>query len=135
MSNVKETPMTIDQNHGGVLWPGKLGLLVPSSFRLLNFVIRHLLHRLILPLSGLHVFLRGHFAGLFHPLGLALTLAASGCSLLHSSGSQPKAEVRALRLGTNQVGAALTLTVLQAKVMRFADEYVAKVAQAADDLS
>ncbi len=66
-------------------------------------------------------------------LGLALlTLAAAGCSMLKFPSSQPKAQVDSLQL-TNRPTGPVTLEVLQAQVMRFADTYVATVAQACDD--
>ena len=62
---------------------------------------------------------------------LALTL--TGCSLLRIHRSSPKAEVTSLQLATNAPAAAVTTGVLQIQVMRFADSYVASVAQAADE--
>jgi len=62
---------------------------------------------------------------------LALTLM--GCSLLRIHRSSPKAEVTSLQLATNAPAAAVTTGVLQIQVMRFADSYVASVAQAADE--
>jgi hypothetical protein len=62
-----------------------------------------------------------------------LTLAMTGCALLHHS-SPPKAEVKSFQLSTNAPTSA-TLTVMQLQVMRFADSYVSEVAQAADDFS
>ena len=67
--------------------------------------------------------------------GLALlAFAMPGCGLLHMPGSPPTAEVKSLVVGTNKVN-AVTLTMLQAQVMRFADVYAATIAQAADDFS
>jgi hypothetical protein len=62
---------------------------------------------------------------------LALTL--TGCSLLRIHRSSPKAEVTSLQLATNAPAAAVTTGVLQIQVMRFADSYVASIAQAADE--
>ncbi|HTY89390.1 MAG TPA: hypothetical protein VMB80_18215 [Candidatus Acidoferrum sp.] len=64
--------------------------------------------------------------------GLALGL--SGCSLFRLKSSPPKAEVAPLQLATNAAPSA-TLTVMQLQVMRFADSYVAQIAQAADDFA
>ena len=66
-------------------------------------------------------------------LGLALfVLTLTGCSVLRLSSSPPKASVDSLQL-TNRATGPVTLIVLQAQVMRFADTYVATVAQACDD--
>ena len=62
-----------------------------------------------------------------------LALALTGCSLLRIHRSPQKAEVTSLQLGTNASSAAVTTGVLQVQVMRFADSYVACIAQAADD--
>ena len=64
----------------------------------------------------------------------ALLLASAGCSFLHIAGSQPKARVESLQL-TNRATGPVTFMVLQAQVMRFADTYVATVAQACDDVT
>jgi hypothetical protein len=58
-------------------------------------------------------------------------LGLTGCGLLHRS-SQPKARVAAIQLQTNGAS-AVSLTVLQLQVMRFADGYVSQMAQAVDD--
>ena len=65
---------------------------------------------------------------------LFLALMLTGCGLLRFSKSPPKAQVGTLQL-TNQPTGLVALTVLQAQVMRFADTYVATVAQACDDVS
>ena len=65
---------------------------------------------------------------------VALLLAPAGCSFLRIPGSPPKAQVGPLQL-TNRVMGRVPLTVLQAQVMRFADTYVATVAQACDDVT
>lgn len=70
--------------------------------------------------------------GLLCLVGLALAL--SGCSLLRFHHPPPKAQVASLALTTNNTN-SVTLTVLQLQVMRFADSYVATVAQAADDFA
>jgi methyl-accepting chemotaxis protein len=62
-----------------------------------------------------------------------LALALTGCSLLRIHRSSPKAEVTSLQLSTNTPAAAVTTGVLQIQVMRFADSYVASVAQVADE--
>jgi hypothetical protein len=67
-------------------------------------------------------------------LGLVLCgLVLSGCGLLHIGRSEPKVRVTSVMLGTNGAAVAVTMTALEGKVMRFADEYVATIAQAADD--
>jgi methyl-accepting chemotaxis protein len=60
--------------------------------------------------------------------------ALTGCSYLRIPGSPPKAQVGSLQL-TNRATGPVTPTVLQAQVMRFADTYVATVAQACDDVT
>jgi hypothetical protein len=65
---------------------------------------------------------------------LFLTLALTGCGLLRFPHSTPKAQVDSFQL-TNQATGPVALTILQAQVMRFADTYVATVAQACDDVS
>ena len=61
-----------------------------------------------------------------------LALAVTGCTLLRIPSSPPKAQVSSTQL-TNMPTGPVTLQVLQAQVMRFADTYVATVAQACDD--
>ena len=63
-----------------------------------------------------------------------LALALTGCSMMRIPGSQPKAQVNSIQL-TNQSTGPVTLQVLQAQVMRFADTYAATVAQACDDVT
>ncbi len=66
---------------------------------------------------------------------LFLTLMLTGCGLLRLfPKSQPKAQVNSFEL-TNRASGPVALTVLQAQVMRFADTYVATVAQACDDVA
>jgi hypothetical protein len=66
---------------------------------------------------------------------LLLTVALTGCGLLRLfPKSQPKAQVDSFEL-TNRVSGPVALTVMQAQVMRFADTYVATVAQSCDDVS
>ncbi len=65
---------------------------------------------------------------------LFLTVALTGCGFLRFSTAQPKAQVGSLQL-TNRPTGLVSLDVLQAQVMRFADTYVATVAQACDDVS
>jgi hypothetical protein len=68
-------------------------------------------------------------------IGLALVaLTLTGCSLLKIPGSTPKAQITAMQLNGKITG-PVALTVLQAQVMRFADTYVATIAQACDDVS
>lgn len=72
---------------------------------------------------------------LFGVAGLAcLALVLTGCSLRLFHSAPAKAEVGSLKAGTN-APESVTLTVLQMQVMRFADTYVATVAQASDDLT
>src|SRR5262249_40608087 len=59
-----------------------------------------------------------------------LILALSGC--VRMPAKQPKAEVKSLQ---SKPDSSETPTVLQAAVMRFADEYSLVVAQAADDFA
>jgi hypothetical protein len=63
-----------------------------------------------------------------------LLLFQAGCALRIFSPNSPKAQVGSLSLGTN-MPASVTLDILQAQVMRFADVYVATVAQACDDIT
>jgi hypothetical protein len=68
-------------------------------------------------------------------LGLALiALTLTGCSMMRLSRSQPNAQVNSIQL-TNRVTGPVTFPVLQQQVMRFADTYVATIAQACDDVS
>jgi len=64
-----------------------------------------------------------------------LALCLTGCGLLASRPSPPKATVATLQTVTNRPVGSVTLMVLQAEAMRFADNYVAIVAQAADDFA
>lgn len=82
--------------------------------------------------SGIQIMKTYQPAILISAVGLALTVA--GCGLLAPGPSRPQARVKSLSLATNKVQ-AVTLEALGLKVMRFADEYTARVAQAADDLS
>lgn len=63
-----------------------------------------------------------------------LALWLTGCSFLRIPGSQPKAQVDSLQLIGKPTG-QVTMVVLQAQVMRFADTYSATVAQACDDVT
>ena len=80
-----------------------------------------------------------NFVGFFRrPTCLGLTLLAltlTGCSLLRIPGSQPKAQVDSLQLSAKPTGQVVTMAVLQAQVMRFADTYSATIAQACDDVT
>jgi hypothetical protein len=58
----------------------------------------------------------------------------AGCSHLPVPASQPKAEVKSLKRKSGAPG-SVTPTMLQAEVMRFADEYGMTIAQAADDFA
>jgi methyl-accepting chemotaxis protein len=60
--------------------------------------------------------------------------ALAGCTLSRLRSSPSKAEVHSFQLSTNTPH-SVTLTVLQFQVMRFADSYVAEVAQVADEFS
>ena len=67
-------------------------------------------------------------------IGLACALAAaSGCSRLRPLAAKPQAEIKSL-LGGGNPAPPLTPTQLQGEVMRFADDYAGRVAQAADDV-
>ena len=66
-------------------------------------------------------------------LGPAIAvLALSGCTLFHLHRSPVPARVEAIQLTTNSTP-AVTIEALQIQVMRFADSYVAAIAQAADE--
>ena len=71
-------------------------------------------------------------------LGLGLIIVSlTGCAhLFDRKSSPPKAKVgSSVSFTSDKLPNAVTMEVLQVKVMRFADDYVAKVAQAADDFS
>ena len=70
----------------------------------------------------------------FWVFGVCFALALTGCTLLNVPRSQPKARVNSLQL-TNGPTGPVTVEVLQLQVMRFADSYVATIAQAADDVA
>ena len=87
-----------------------------------------------------HCLLITNFPSLPHNLLCLACLAMilpvlTGCGLLRISPSQPKAEIKQVHVPTNEVGGVITLNMLEAQVMRFADVYASTVAQAADDLS
>ena len=63
-----------------------------------------------------------------------LALALTGCSILKMPGSQPKAQIDSIQLSNKSKG-PVTLQVLRAQVMRFADTYAVTVAQACDDVT
>jgi len=63
-----------------------------------------------------------------------LTLALTVSSCVRLPAKQPKAQVKSLQQKGDESG-AITPTVLQAKVMRFADEYSMVVAQAAESFA
>ncbi len=65
--------------------------------------------------------------------GLALLL--TGCGLIAPKPSPPKATVGSLQFETNRAIGSVTLIVLQAEGMRFADNYAVMVAQACDDFA
>jgi hypothetical protein len=81
-------------------------------------------------------------AGVFHPalcrlcfsLLVCFLLSTAGCAMRLFSANSPKVEVGPLQAGTN-APQSVTLSILQAQVMRFADVYVATVAQACDDVT
>jgi hypothetical protein len=56
-----------------------------------------------------------------------------GCTPLRFPASQPTAEVKSLRPSADKTNNIVSITVIQAEVMRFADVYATTVAQAADD--
>ena len=62
-------------------------------------------------------------------------IALAGCSYLRPPSSQPKAQVKSLQLSTNGANRVVTVRSLQLEVMRFADNYAAVVAHAADDFN
>ncbi len=63
-----------------------------------------------------------------------LSSLLTGCGLLHFQAAQPAARVASLTVGTNKVN-SITMGALEVQVMRFADQYVAILAQSADDVS
>ena len=63
-----------------------------------------------------------------------LALALTGCSILKMPSSQPKAQIDSIQLSNKSTG-PVTLQVLQAQVMRFADTYAVTIAQACDDVT
>jgi hypothetical protein len=63
-----------------------------------------------------------------------LALALAGCSFSRLSSGPPKAQVSSRQL-TSSLEGPVTPTALQARIMRFADTYVATVAQACDDIT
>jgi hypothetical protein len=64
---------------------------------------------------------------------LLLPLILTGCGLLRGKSSSPKVEIGSLTFGTNMTQEADVLEVLENQVTRYADGYVATVAQAIDD--
>ena len=85
------------------------------------------------PLQSLN--LRKFFRHRIVLAGLALLLlSVTGCGMLKFPKSQPKAQINSLQL-TNRPTGPVSLDVLQAQIMRFADTYVATIAQACDDVS
>jgi hypothetical protein len=75
----------------------------------------------------------------YHRLGvivaLTFVLGLTGCSLLRMGGSQPKAQVSSQQLSPKAPTGPVAITVLQQQVMRFADTYVATIAEACDDVT
>jgi hypothetical protein len=63
-----------------------------------------------------------------------LALSLTGCSFLRVHSLPQKVSVNSIQL-TNTTTGPVTFTVLQQQVMRFADTYVATVAQACDEIS
>jgi hypothetical protein len=82
--------------------------------------------------SGGKIFFRFFLPGFFGCAFLTLTL--TGCSFLHFHSAPPKAHVNSMQL-TNVTTGPVTFPVLQAQIMRFADTYVATIAQACDEIS
>jgi hypothetical protein len=62
-----------------------------------------------------------------------LVLGLTGCTLLRYPTSPPTAEIKSLLPTASQATNIVSVTVMQAEVMRFADVYASTVAQAADD--
>jgi hypothetical protein len=63
-----------------------------------------------------------------------LSAVFSGCSMLHVSRSQPGAQISSIQL-TNHPAGPISIGALQQQIMRFADTYVATLAQACDEIS
>ena len=59
----------------------------------------------------------------------------TGCSYLRPPASRPKAQVKSLQLNTNGPAGPVTVRSLQIEVMRFADNYAAATAHAADEFN
>jgi hypothetical protein len=71
----------------------------------------------------------------FGRIGLVcLLLALTGCSAFRFKSAPPKAHVSSQQL-TDNVSGPVTPTALQARIMRFADTYVATIAQTCDDIT
>jgi hypothetical protein len=83
--------------------------------------------------TGKKIYLRFFCRPVFLCFAL-LALALSGCSFLRLHSPPPKAHVTSMQL-TNVTTGPVTFPVLQAQVMRFADTYVATIAQACDEIS
>jgi hypothetical protein len=64
-----------------------------------------------------------------------LALGLTGCRLMRPSGSQPRTEIKSLQTPAKKPTGSDSITILQLQVMRFADLYATKVAQACDDFS
>ena len=64
-----------------------------------------------------------------------LMLGFTGCRLMRPSASQPRAEIKSLQAPAKKPTGSDSITILQLQVMRFADLYATKVAQACDDFS
>lgn len=72
--------------------------------------------------------------GFLLPALLVVVLSLTGCSNLFKwKSSPPRAVVKSEVFTQNGSNTMVTMDVLRLKVMRFADEYVATIAQAADD--
>jgi len=66
---------------------------------------------------------------------IGLVVCVSGCGLLAPAPAPPKATIASLQTVTNRAVGSVTLNTLRVEGMRFADDYAAIVAQAADDFA
>ena len=66
---------------------------------------------------------------------LLVLLLTSGCSTFRSHPSSTRADVKSLEPTAKEANKPVQLDVLENSVMRYADAYVAKVAQAVDDFT
>jgi hypothetical protein len=66
---------------------------------------------------------------------VVIALFVTGCGLMAPRPSAPKATVESFRQTTNRPMGSVSMIVLHAEVMRFADNYAAMISQASDDFA